>query len=183
MSASTLEQAFHDAGIAPLASLPSELRIGGETLLLTPGDLLELAEMYVHARPAFEKMQNAPEGASLNDGLMLAMTDADAVRGLLHAAAVGSRKPLEWVTALEGNDQIELVATVLEVNADFFTRRVMPRMARVLATWMTSAISASRTSSRSSTTTATPTAGATPCAGPGGIWARLRAAISGKSVH
>ena len=42
-------------------------------------------------------------------------------------------KPRAWVDDLAADEAILLAAKVIEVNADFFTRTVMPRLDGVLA--------------------------------------------------
>ena len=47
---------------------------------------------------------------------------------LLSAIATAVGKPREWVDDLDADDAVLLASTVIEVNADFFTRQVMPRL-------------------------------------------------------
>lgn len=52
---------------------------------------------------------------------------------LLSAIAIAVGKPRAWVDELAADEAIRLAAKVIEVNADFFTRTVMPRLDGVLA--------------------------------------------------
>jgi transcriptional regulator with PAS, ATPase and Fis domain len=52
---------------------------------------------------------------------------------LLSAIAIAVGKPRAWVDELAADEAILLAAKVIEVNADFFTRTVMPRLDGVLA--------------------------------------------------
>ena len=47
---------------------------------------------------------------------------------LLSAIAIAVGKPRAWVDDLAADEAILLAAKVIEVNADFFTRTVMPRL-------------------------------------------------------
>ena len=52
---------------------------------------------------------------------------------LLTAVSIAVNKPRAWVDELAADEAILLAAKVIEVNADFFTRTVMPRLDGVLA--------------------------------------------------
>ncbi|CAK0759068.1 conserved hypothetical protein [Gammaproteobacteria bacterium] len=47
---------------------------------------------------------------------------------LLSAIAIAVKKPRTWVAELEAHDAILLAAKVIEVNSDFFTRTVLPKL-------------------------------------------------------
>jgi hypothetical protein len=47
---------------------------------------------------------------------------------LLSAIAIAVGKPRAWVDGLEADQAILLAAKVIEVNADFFTRTVIPKL-------------------------------------------------------
>jgi hypothetical protein len=47
---------------------------------------------------------------------------------LLTAVAIAVGKPRVWVDELAADEAILLAAKVIEVNADFFTRTVLPRL-------------------------------------------------------
>lgn len=42
--------------------------------------------------------------------------------------ALSSKQPIDWVNNLEVDEAIELFAAILEVNADFFIRKVLPQL-------------------------------------------------------
>ena len=39
---------------------------------------------------------------------------------------IGTKKPREWVEDLEMDQGVEVITAVFEVNADFFTQKVLP---------------------------------------------------------
>ena len=47
---------------------------------------------------------------------------------LLAAIAIAVAKPRQWVDDLAADEAILLAAKVIEVNADFFTRTVLPKL-------------------------------------------------------
>ena len=47
---------------------------------------------------------------------------------VLSAIAIAVGKPRQWVDELAADQAIVLAAKVIEVNADFFTRTVMPKL-------------------------------------------------------
>ena len=47
---------------------------------------------------------------------------------LLSAIAIAVGKPRAWVDELAADEAILLAAKVIEVNADFFTRTVIPKL-------------------------------------------------------
>ena len=47
---------------------------------------------------------------------------------LLTAIGIAVKKPREWVDDLAADDALLLAAKVMEVNADFFTRTVIPKL-------------------------------------------------------
>jgi len=52
---------------------------------------------------------------------------------LLTAVSIAIGKPRGWVDALDADEAILVTAKVIEVNADFFTRTVMPRLDGLIA--------------------------------------------------
>jgi hypothetical protein len=77
--------------------------------------------------PAFFKAIE-PVVKELAEGDILAalMRHADAV---IEATAIGAGVERAWLEAQTPEVLVDLAARVLEVNADFFVRRVMPRLA------------------------------------------------------
>ena len=67
---------------------------------------------------------------------------------LLTAVSIAIGKPRAWVDELAADEAILLAAKVIEVNADFFTRTVMPQLDGLFA--QTSAVAATAGSTPSS---------------------------------
>ena len=102
-----------------------ELVIDGEPLAIKP---LKVGQMPGFLRAISPVMQQLT--ASDIDWLALFGERGD---DLLSAIAIAVGKPRAWVDELAADEAILLAAKVIEVNADFFTRTVMPRLDGVLA--------------------------------------------------
>ncbi|KGG93046.1 hypothetical protein P245_10790 [Comamonas thiooxydans] len=95
------------------------LELVGQRLTISPLVVGELPAMLKAVRPFAEQLTGEP------DWLALLCDHGDA---LLAALALASRQPRDWVATLALDDAITLAATVFEVNADFFVRRVAPKV-------------------------------------------------------
>lgn len=95
------------------------LELAGQRLTISPLVVGELPAMLKAVRPFAEQLAGEP------DWLALLCDHGDA---LLTALALASRQPRDRVDALALDDAITLAAAVFEVNADFFVRRVAPKV-------------------------------------------------------
>ncbi|AZV94410.1 hypothetical protein CBF45_12335 [Bordetella sp. J329] len=96
-----------------------ELELAGQRLTISPLVVGELPAMLKAVRPFAEQLTGEPDWLALL---------CDHGNALLAALALASRQPREWVDALALDDAITLAASVFEVNADFFVRRVAPKV-------------------------------------------------------
>ena len=97
-----------------------ELVIDGEPLSIKP---LKVGQMPAFLRAITPVMQQI--GGDGIDWLTLIGERGDE---LLTAVSIAIGKPRAWVNELAADEAILLAAKVIEVNADFFTRTVMPRL-------------------------------------------------------
>ena len=97
-----------------------ELTVNGETLAIKP---LKVGQMPAFLRTISPVMQHLSRTEI--DWLTLFGERGD---DLLSAIAIAVGKPRQWVDDLAADEAILLAAKVIEVNADFFTRTVMPRL-------------------------------------------------------
>ena len=126
--------------LEPLIPQAVELVIDGEPLAIKP---LKVGQMPAFLRAITPVMQQI--GGDGIDWLTLIGERGDE---LLTAVSIAIGKPRAWVDALDADQAILLAAKVLEVNADFFTRTVMPKLDGLFA--------------QASTMTAAATVGSTP---------------------
>ncbi|WP_055336034.1 DUF6631 family protein [Ralstonia solanacearum] len=99
---------------------PAELTVGGESLVIPPLKVGRLPDFLRAISPVLQQLQ-APK----IDWLGLFIEHGD---DLLQAVAIAVGKPRTWVDDLAADEAILLAAKVVEVNADFFTRTVLPRL-------------------------------------------------------
>ena len=97
-----------------------ELTVGGETLAIKP---LKVGQMPAFLRAISPVMQHLTRAEI--DWLALFGEQGD---DLLAAIAIAVAKPRQWVDDLAADEAILLAAKVIEVNADFFTRTVLPKL-------------------------------------------------------
>jgi hypothetical protein len=103
-----------------LMPVPAELVIHGETLTVKP---LKVGQLPAFLRAVSPIMQDLASPST--DWLTLL---AERGNDVLAAIAIATGKPRPWVDDLGPDDAILLAAKVIEVNADFFTRTVMPKL-------------------------------------------------------
>ncbi|MCL9852072.1 hypothetical protein RSP673_006065 [Ralstonia solanacearum P673] len=99
---------------------PAELTVGGESLVILPLKVGRLPDFLRAISPVLQQLQ-APK----IDWLGLFIEHGD---DLLQAVAIAVDKPRAWIDGLAADEAILLAAKVVEVNADFFTRTVLPRL-------------------------------------------------------
>lgn len=109
-----------------LVPQPVDLLIHGETLRIQPLKVGQLPGFLRAITPVMQQISSADI-----DWLTLF---AERGEDLLAAIGIAVGKPRAWVDDLAADEAILLAAKVIEVNADFFTRTVMPRLDGVLAT-------------------------------------------------
>lgn len=97
-----------------------ELSLGGDVVAIKP---LKIGQMPAFLRAITPVMQQI--GGNGIDWLALFGEHGD---DLLTAVSIAIGKPRAWVDDLAADEAILLAAKVIEVNADFFTRTVMPKL-------------------------------------------------------
>ena len=120
-----------------------ELVIDGEPLAIKP---LKVGQMPAFLRAITPVMQQI--GGDGIDWLTLIGERGD---DLLTAVSIAVGKPRAWVDELAADEAILLAAKVIEVNADFFTRTVLPRLDGLIARTGATAAMATGGSTPSST--------------------------------
>ena len=98
----------------------TELQVGGETVAIQPLKVGQLPSFLRVISPVMRRL-TTPEIDWL--GLF-----GERGNDLLTAIAIAVGKPRDWVDELTADEAILLAAKVIEVNADFFTRTVMPQL-------------------------------------------------------
>lgn len=99
-----------------LANTPLTVTVGGRVLAVTPVRVAELPAMLRACEPIFAQLSGGDVEAAL-------LHNADAA---ITAIAVGARLSRAEIDALGLDELIDLGGAVLQVNADFFARRLAP---------------------------------------------------------
>ena len=97
-----------------------EISLAGDVVAIKP---LKIGQMPAFLRAITPVMQQL--GGNGIDWLALFGEHGD---DLLTAVSIAISKPRAWVDALDADEAILVAAKVIEVNADFFTQTVMPRL-------------------------------------------------------
>ena len=103
-----------------LAPAGVKLIVAGEAIALKP---LKVGQMPAFLRAVSPVMQSLTKPEI--DWIALFGERGD---DLLAAVAIAVGKPRDWVDDLAADEAILLAAKVIEVNADFFTRTVIPKL-------------------------------------------------------
>lgn len=138
--------------LGALAPTPRELTIAGATLEVLPLRVGQIPPFLRAAGPLIAEI-----GLAQPDWIYLFSEHGER---LIEAIGIAVGRPAAWVAALEGDEAIRLAAAVLEVNADFFIRRMAPAMVG-LAQALERALPAAAGPAPSSASSATATAATT----------------------
>lgn len=95
--------------------LPKALKIGQKLGVM-------LADMYKQGK--FEDQSN------VSSNLMVIIGEGG--EDLLELIGLGIQKPRAWFDTLQGDDGITLTIAFLEVNIDFFTKKMMPQLSAAI---------------------------------------------------
>lgn len=106
------------AELDALIQAPARIEVAGETLEIWPLVVIQIPAILRAARPVVEALRR---GESDILGLL-----ADHGDRLLEAVAIATGRTRAWVDALPADDLVRLAGVVVEVNADFFVRRLLP---------------------------------------------------------
>jgi len=99
--------------------VPQVVTVAGTALELTPIRLGELPRILAAVRPIAADLSAEP------DWLALLARHGEAVLELL---ALATRRDRAWIEGLALDEAVTLAAAVFEVNADFFVRRIAPKV-------------------------------------------------------
>lgn len=110
--------------MAVLPPVPVEIRVGDQTIALTPLVLGELPAFARAIQPFTTELAAEP------DWLRLLGSHGEA---MIEAMAIASRQPREWIAGLALDEAISLAQALFEVNADFFIRRVVPKVGEAVS--------------------------------------------------
>jgi len=114
-------------------TVPLQLTIQGAVINLTPFKMGELPTVFKTINPISKLILDAVQSPENQlDSMMKVMTlGGDNVLDLI---AIGAKQSRQWVDELEMDEGVALIAAILEVNASFFARKVLPLLTQVVKT-------------------------------------------------
>lgn len=146
-----------------------EIAVGGLSLTLQPFTFGQLPKATKLLKPVVSTLSDVgmfgvDAGAPGESRFLLApdwplkIVDAMAEGGdaLLEFLAFAAGQPRSWFDTLPADDGIALAQAVFEINADFFSRRVLPKLGLLPSDGATSLPSSSQQGTDAATSTATP---------------------------
>jgi len=113
-----------NATFAVLPPVPVFVEIAGERIDLTPVKVGEVPAFARAVQPIAASLSASPDWLALL---------ADHGEAVIEAIAIASRRPVDWVAGLDLDEAVQLAESVFEVNADFFIRRLLPRVTQAAA--------------------------------------------------
>ncbi|MBP9904502.1 MAG: hypothetical protein KBF66_03015 [Rhodoferax sp.] len=105
-----------------------EKLIPQDTLVQVAGETLVISPLKVGQLPAFLRVISPVMTQLSQPHIHWLALFGQHGEDLLSAIGIAVRKPREWVDDLAADDALLLAAKVMEVNADFFTRTVIPKL-------------------------------------------------------
>ena len=107
-----------------LVAEPRTLHVGGKELQIAPLKVRQLPAFVRIAKPLIDELALVTVLGPLE------IADLIGTHGeqLVEAAAVATGEPVLWIGALDLADFVDLVSAVVEANADFFVRRLVPAL-------------------------------------------------------
>lgn len=102
-----------------------QISINDENLTIKPFKFGELPKVFKAIGPLTSILGNLLQNRDVTFPAIasLIMDGGDSIIDLM---VIGSRKPRDWVDELEMDQGVEVLTAIFEVNADFFTRKVLP---------------------------------------------------------
>ena len=137
-----------------------EVAVGGETIVVKPLTFGQLPKATKLLQPVVKALREsgALGGAGSVIDMIGSWVDILAAGGedMLTLVGFAVGKPREWFDALSMDDGVALVRAVVEVNGDFFGRKVLPLLAAAQEGGATSSAFSSQPATDAPTSTDTP---------------------------
>lgn len=105
-----------------------EKLIPQDTLVQVAGEIIAISPLKVGQLPAFLRVISPVMTQLSQPQINWLALFGERGDDLLNAIGIAVKKPREWVDDLAADDALLLAAKVMEVNADFFTRTVIPKL-------------------------------------------------------
>jgi hypothetical protein len=119
--------------VSVLEVVSNEAAYRGETLRVTPLKVGQIPRFLRTVRPMFGALAGklgspGQAGGGVDLELDILKLVEDHGETLIDAVAIAINKPAAWVAEGEADEFAQLVKVVIEVNADFFAKKVAPHL-------------------------------------------------------
>ena len=101
-----------------------QITISDANLTITPFKFGELPKVFKAIEPIAGSLGALMSGRP--DVSVIAQLLGEGGDSIIDLIVIGSRQPRTWIEALEIDEGVEVLTAIFEVNADFFTRKVLP---------------------------------------------------------
>lgn len=113
--------------LAQLFPIGKQISINEENLTIKPFKFGELPRVFKCIEPITGVLAQMLASGEVNAGSIAGLV-ANGGDSILDLIALGTKKPRGWVDQLEMDQGVELLVSIFEVNADFFTQKVLPTL-------------------------------------------------------
>lgn len=104
-----------------------EVTIKGETLVVKPFKFAQLPKVFKYVQPIIELL-NKSQG--LSRPALIAAVIAEYGDNVNEIIKLTTGKDQAWIEELESDEGVQVLGAVLEVNFDFFIKKVMPAITK-----------------------------------------------------
>jgi len=127
------EQLSEIAGNGPAVSLD----VAGGQVEIRPLRARQFGSVFAALEPISEEFSSLID--SVEDGIDAGLLVSLLAKGdyIIQALAAATGKPDDFIGDLEADELLQILLAVIEVNADFFTRRLVPVISRRIPNQLT----------------------------------------------
>ena len=108
-----------------------QICIRDENLTIKPFKFGELPKVFKAVETLSSTIGNLMSERNTSPSTITALI-ADGGDGIFELMVIGSKKDKAWIEELEMDEGVELLTTIIEVNADFFIQKVLPTLNKTL---------------------------------------------------
>lgn len=104
------------------------ITVGEKEFTIKPFKLGQLPSVFKCLEPISAKLFSAISDQSINDPATIVNLVAVGGEHIMELIKIGTSETREWVEDLDLDQAVDLFTTIIEVNADFFIHKVLPKL-------------------------------------------------------